>query len=383
MFRLILKNTLRKRLRTILTLFAVIVAIVAFGFLRTIVDAWYSGVKASSSHRLVVRNAVSLVTPLPISYKDKIKNLDNVTQVTYGNWFGGIYRSEKDFFPNFVVDVKSYLELYPEYVLTSQERDTFIKDRRGCIAGRKLAEQFGWKVGDIITLRGTIFPGEWQLIIRGIYKGRDKNVDETLLLFHWDYLNENLKRTRPWRADQVGFFIVGIKDPHNASEIIHEIDEMFKNSIAETLTETEKAFQMGFVFMTEAILNAIKLVSYVIIMIILGVTTNTMSMSVRERTWEYMTLKAIGFGGRHILILILGESLLITLIGGIAGIILTFPAASIFVSKMGTLLPIFNIETETLLLDLVLSIIVGVVAGLFPLLRIMKLPVYEGLRRVA
>lgn len=368
-------------MQTFLTIFAVIVAIVAFGFLRTIVDAWYSGVRASSSHRLVVRNATSLVTPLPLSYKDKIKNIDNVTSVTYGNWFGGVYRSEKNFFPNFVVEPDSYLELYPEYVLTPEERDAFIRDRRGCIVGRKLAKEFNWKVGDIITLKGTIFPGEWQLVIRGIYRGKDKNVDETLLLFHWDYLNENLKKTRPWRADQVGFYIIGIRDPYYAPETIEKIDGMFRNSFAETLTETERSFQMSFVFMTEAILNAIKLVSYVIIIIILGVTANTMSMSVRERIWEYSTLKAIGFDAFDISLLILGESILLTTIGGIAGIILTFPASKIFVDQMGTLLPIFNIEIKTIILDLVLSILVGILAGLPPLIKIINISVYEGLRR--
>lgn len=382
LLKLLFKNAFRQRLRVILTIIATTIAILAFGFLRTIVDAWYSGVEASSPKRLVTRNAISLTTPLPISYKDKIKKVRGVRLVSYGNWFGGIYISEKNFIPNFAVDAATYLELYPEYVLSAEEKKAFLKDRKGCVAGRKVAEEFSWKIGDTIMLKGTIFPGEWEFTLTGIYRGLTPNTDETQLFFHFDYLNERLKKIYPQRADHVGFFLIGIDDPRRAAEISLEIDSLFKNSLAETLTETEKAFQLGFVAMTEAILITIKLVSYVIIAIILAIVANTMSMNVRERLSEYAVMKTMGFSWPHISILVFGESLVITTLGAIIGIMLTFPAAKIFVDAMGTLLPVFNITARTLILDLIISILVGLSAGLMPAWKAVRVPVQRALTRI-
>uniref|UniRef100_UPI002638FD4D ABC transporter permease n=1 Tax=Geobacter sp. TaxID=46610 RepID=UPI002638FD4D len=263
--RLVIRNAFRHKLRTILTIVGVAVAVLAFGLLRTLVDLWYAGVEASSASRLVTRNAISLVFPLPISYKDRIRQVRGVKEVSWGNWFGGIYREEKNFFPNFAIEPRGYLEMYPEYVIPDDQRSAFIHDRRGCVVGRKTAERFGWKIGDTVTLRGTIFPGQWEFVIRGIYRGARKNTDETQLFFHWEYLNETVKKTIPRRADQVGFYLIELKKPEEAAEVSLAVDALFRNSLAETLTETEKAFQLSFVSMTEAIMIAIKIVSYVVI----------------------------------------------------------------------------------------------------------------------
>jgi len=252
--KIILRNAFRNKLRTLLTVLGITTAILAFGLLRTMVGTWYSGVKASSATRLVTRNAVSLVFPLPISYLQKIRQLDGVESVSYGNWFGGIYIDEKNFFPNFVVEPKAYLHLYPEFILPDDEQEDFVMDRRGCVVGRKIAERFGWKIGDIITLKGTVFPGNWDLVLRGIYRGRDKTIDETQFFFHWDYLNERIKQLMPRRAEQVGFYIVGVSRAELAPQVALNIDAMIKNSIAETMTETEKAYQQGFVAKTTALL---------------------------------------------------------------------------------------------------------------------------------
>jgi putative ABC transport system permease protein len=280
--RLIFKNSFRHKLRTSLTILGVTIAILAFGLLRTVISAWYAGVEASSASRLVTRNAVSLVFPLPLSYKEKIRQVDGVKRVSYGTWFGGIYIDEKNFFANYAVEPKVYLEMYPEFVIPPDQRAAFLRDRKGAVAGRKLAERYGWKTGDIITLKGTIFPGNWDFVLRGIYKGRDRTVDETAFFFQWDYLNEALKKAgRTW-ADQVGWYMVEINDPGIAAEVSLRIDKMFKNSLAETLTETEKAFQLSFISMTEAIVIAIRLVSFVIIFIIMAVVANTMAMTARD-----------------------------------------------------------------------------------------------------
>jgi len=305
-----------------------------------------------------------------------------VTLVSWGNWFGGVYIEEKNFFPNFAVDPRSFLALYPEYIIPDLQRATFLNDRKGAVAGRKVAEKFGWKVGDTVTLKGTIFPGNWEFTIRAIYRGKDRSVDETQFFFHWDYLNETIKKTAARRADQAGYYIIGIANPNLAGEVSTTIDATFKNSLAETLTETEKAFQMSFVSMTEAILIAIQLVSIVIIVIIMAVVANTMAMTARERIGEYAVFKTLGFGGGFIAVLIFGESLFISLTGTALGIGLTFPVAEAFHDYLGTYFPIFFVEKETVFMDIAAGFMVGIVAALFPTWRAVKIRIADGLRRI-
>jgi len=380
--KLILRNAFRHKLRAILTVVGVAVAILAFGLLRTLVGLWYLGVESSSSTRLISRNAISLVFSLPIAYHDRIRQVSGVTNVASANWFGGIYINEKNFFPNFAVEPKPYLELYPEFVLSPEESRAFIFDKRGAIAGRKLATKYGWKPGDQITLKGTIFPGQWEFILRGIYRGAQKSTDETQFLFHWDYLNETLKKTIPRRADQAGIYVVGVARPEQAAEVAQAIDKTFKNSLAETLTETEKAFQLGFVSMTEAIMIAIQIVSYVVIVIIMVVAANTMAMTARERISEYATMKTLGFGPWHIAWIVFGESLIIAVAGGLVGIALTFPASHWIETTLSQYFPVFIISPVTILMQFLAALLVGVVAGIFPTWRGATIRIADGLRRI-
>ena len=337
--KILLRNSLRHPLRSSLTVLAVAVAILSFGLLRTVVDAWYAGVEASSAARLVTRSSISLIIPLPLAYAPRIRQVEGVARVSWGNWFGGIYQDEKNFFPNFAVEPFGYLDLYPEMVLTDEELAAFRRERTACVVGRKTAARFGWKLGQTITLRGTIYPGDWPMTIRGIFRGRDKTADESPLLFHWEYLNEGIKRVWPGAADSVGWYLVGVKDPDRAAEVSAAIDGLFKNSLAETLTETEKAFNLGFISMTEAIITMIRLVSLAVIAIIMVVAANTMAMTARERMSEYATFKALGFDGFHIGVLVWGESLTLTAAGGALGMALTFPAARYFESQARPVLP--------------------------------------------
>ena len=382
LLKLLLRNAFRHKLRAGLTICGICVAILAFGLLRTVVSAWYAGVDASSSTRLVTRNAISLIFPLPLSYKDKIRGVEGVKMVSLGNWFGGIYIEEKNFFANFAVDSKTYLDLYPEFVIPPEQKLSFLKDRKGCVVGSKLAKRFGWKPGDTIVLRGTIFPGNWEFILQAVYKGKNKTIDESQFFFHWDYLNETMKKVQPRRADQVGFYIIGTSSPDIAASTSKSVDSLFKNSFAETLTETEKAFQMSFIALSQTILTVIQLVSLVIIVIILAVVANTMAMSVRERMSEYAVFKTLGFGGFYLSILILGESLLITAIGCATGIIATFPAADAFARAVGDFFPIFNISSRTIYFDILAALIVGVIAAIFPIWRAVSVPIASGLGRV-
>ena len=380
---LVLRNALRHKLRTVLTMVGIIVAITAFGLLRTIVDAWYAGANASSSARLVTRSSVSLVFPLPLTYAQKIRQIPGVRSVSWAQWFGGVYVSERNFFPQFAIDAPSYLAMYPEFILSPEERKAFLTDRKGAIVGRKLADRHGWKVGDQIPLRGTIYGGNWSFTLRGIYDGADKGTDLSTMFFHWDLLNETIKKMYPRRADTTGVFIEQLADPAQAAEVSAAIDATFKNSLAETLTETEKAFQLSFVSMTEAILLAIQAVSFVVIVIIMAVMANTMAMTARERGAEYATLKALGFPNGFVAMLIFGESIGIALAGGAVGIALTFPLASAFAEQTGTLFPIFFVSEGTVLMQLGAAALVGVVAAVFPAWSTARVRIVDGLRAVA
>ena len=366
-----------------LTMVGLVVAICAFGLLRTIIDAWYAGVEGTSSTRLVTRNAISLTFPLPLNYAERLKTVEGVTGISWSNWFGGVYITERNFFPQFAIEPASYLSLYPEYILKEEEKKAFILDRQGAIVGRKLANQFGWKIGDQIPIRGTIYPGTWTFTLRGIWDGVDAKTDESQLLFHWQFLSESVRKNIGKRADYVGVYIVRINEPNNAPIISERIDAQFKNSLAETLTETEKAFQLGFVSMSEAILVAINAVSFVIVIIIMAVMANTMTMTARERLAEYATLKALGFSPGFVVKLLFGESLVIALIGGGLGLLVTLPIAASFAKAVGTLFPVFVVSNTTMALQILASVTVGVVAAAWPAWKMSRINIVNGLRHVA
>ena len=383
--KLILRNTLRHKLRTGLTVLGIVVAIVAFGLLRTVVDAWYAGAEGSSETRLVTRNAISLTFSLPISYQERIKKIQGVTGITHASWFGGVYVTEKNFFPQFAVDAKTYFNIYSEYIIPPKDLTAFTKDRKGCVVGRKLADVHGFKIGDTVPIRGTIYPGTWKFTVRAIYDGAEAKTDTAQFFFHWDYLNEERKKNSldlESKTNWVGVYAVNISEPDEAAQISGKIDKLFKNSPAETLTETEKAFQLGFVSMTEAIVVAIRIVSYVIILIILAVMANTMAMTARERTGEYATLKALGFSPYFISGLIYGESMIISYIGTVIGILVTFPIAAMFSEKVGTLFPVFDVSLETVYLQVFTAFLIGIVAAILPAYRSSQIQIVDGLRNI-
>jgi putative ABC transport system permease protein len=382
--KLIFKNIFRHHLRSALTIAGLVVAILAFGLLQTVVNAWYAGVDMASANRLVTRNAISLVFPMPVYYRERIKAIDGVTAVAVSNWFGGIYKDQSfnNFFAQFAVDHDNFFNLYPEFIIKPDELLAFKKDRRGALVGRLIASQHGFKVGDTIPLKGAIYPGNWELIVRGIYEPKDETTVTRQLYFHWDYLNEEMKKRFPRRAEQAGVFVVQIADPSRAAEISLRIDNEFRNSLAETLTETEKAFSLGFVAQTEAIVTAVKIVSFVVILIIFAVVANVMAMTARERLAEYATLKALGFSPGFIAALIVGESVLLTAIGGALGIGLTFPVAAGFKAMMGSMFPVFHVTAGTVAMQVAAAAVVGFAAGLVPSIRASRVRIVQGLRHV-
>jgi len=382
LLKLLLKNAFRHKLRTTLTMVGLVVAICAFGLLRTIVDAWYAGVEGSSSTRLVTRSNISLTFPLPLNYAQRLRAVEGVRQVSWANWFGGVYITERNFFPQFAVDPATYLPLYPEYRLPDEQKLAFFRDRQGAVVGRKLADKFGWKLGDAIPLRGTIYPGTWTFTLRGIWDGAEARTDESQMLVHWGYINEAIRQRFKGRADAVGVYILGIDEPQNAATVGRRVDALFANSLAETMTETEAAFQLSFVSMSEAILVAVQAVSFIIVLIIMAVMANTMTMTARERLAEYATLKALGFSPGFVVRLLFGESLLIAALGGVAGLLLTLPLAALFRSAVGTLFPVFQVSGLTMALQLAAALGVGAVAAAWPAWKMSRIDIVAGLRHV-
>lgn len=382
LLKFILRNVLRHKVRAGLTVLGLAVALVAFGVLSTVVDAWYAAADKAAPTRLVTRNGVSLAFPLPLNYRDRIRAVDGVRSVSHSTWFGGVYRNPKNFFAQFAIEPASYLALYPEFLLRDDELRAFLRDRKGAIIGRKLANTYGLKLGDSLPLRGTIFPGNWEFTVRAIYDGAKANTDTSQMLFHWQYLNETIKARAQGDADQVGVFLVDIHDARRAAEISRAIDRLFVNSLAETLTETEKAFHLSFVAMAEALIMAIRLVSFVVIAIILAVVANTMAMTARERLAEYATLKTLGFGPGFVSVLVFGESLAVAAAGGLAGIALTFPVARLFASQTGTLFAIFEVSAETVAMQAGCALAVGLGAALLPARRAVTVRIADGLRAI-
>lgn len=381
--KLIFKNAFRHKLRTALTILGIGIAVIAFGLLRTVVTAWSAGVEASAVDRLMVRHAVSFIFPLPYAYHDKIAGVPGISEVSYANWFGGTYIDKNQFFARMAVDAQTFFDVYPEFLLTGTELEDFKRERSACILGKSIATKYNLKVGDLITLEGDIYPGQWEFVIRGIYQPRFTSTDASQMFFQWNYLNERIRQDFPVRANEVGWYIVKIANPDDASVISEKIDALFKNSPAETKTETERAFQQGFLSSTSAIITAMNAMSFVIIGIIMLVLANTMIMSARERTREFAVFKALGFSAFHLISLIMGESLFISMLGGGFGLALTFPITKGFESAVPKgFFPVFQVEPITIILALSAVILIGVAAAIFPLQRALATKIVDGFRFV-
>jgi len=380
--RLALRNAFRARLRSILTPLGLVIALVAFGLLQTVVGAWNAGVEMASATRVVTRSAISLTFSLPLYYRDRIRAVEGVRRVASSQWFGGVWRDEKSFFAQFAVDAGNFFPIYPEFVFKPGEFSDLLRDRQGCVVGRQLADLYGFKVGDRLPIRGTIYPGNWEFNIRAIYDGRDSSTITRQMYFHFDYLNEYLKLKSPSRANRVGVFVMELADPDRVADVAHEIDSQFRNSLAETLTESERSFQLSFLSMFGTIVRIVSGVSYVVVVIILAVTANTMAMTARERLSEYATLKALGFGPAFVARLILAESVLLCAIGGAIALILTRPVAAAFHRATPGVFARFDVSPETLHLQAACALAVGLIAALAPMARASHIRIVDGLRHV-
>jgi putative ABC transport system permease protein len=374
---LVLANLKRKKVRTTLTIGSFAAALFLFGLLIAVRGAFNQGVEVAGVDRLIIINRVSLIQPLPISYRDQILQVPGVKAVTYATWFGGIYQDEKNFFPQYVIDSETWRAMYPEFLVPDAEWKEFAKDRQGCIAGEATAKRFGWKIGDRIPIRGTYIPGVWEFNLRGIYRGTRPDDDTTQFWLRRDYFEE--KAPAYWKG-LVGWYVVKVANPDDAVKVVAAIDERFANSPWETKTETEKAFAASFVKQIGNIEFLILTIGSVVFFTLLLVTGNTMAIAVRERTGELAVFKTVGFSDTLVLRLVLGESLLLAIIGGALGIVaakLVAPGLSGFLYGNRVFLPASNLAV-----GLVLALVVGTLAGALPAISAMRLKVVDALRRV-
>ncbi len=383
LLRLLLRNSLRHKLRSVLTLIGVGVAVMAFALLQTVVTAWHAGVEASAANRLITRHAVSFVFPLPLAYRDRIAQVPGVNQVTYAIWFSGVYIDKNQFFARLAVDADSFFDVYPEFVIAPDQFEAFKRERNACIIGVDIARRYNLKIGDLMTLEGDVYPGQWEFVVRGIYQPRDQTTDPSSMMFHYKYVDERVRQDNPDRAGEIGWYIVRIDDPASSARISQDIDNLFANSRAETKTETERAFQQGFLSSASAVITAMNVMSFVIIGIILLVVGNTMVVSARERTHEFAVLKALGFSGRQLFLLLAGESMILSIAGSALGLAVTVPAVLGFQSALPKgWFPIFYIKPQTIAIGCAAGVAVGLIASLIPLRRVLTTRIVEGLRYV-
>jgi putative ABC transport system permease protein len=379
---LIWSNLKRKKLRTLLTILSVLVAFVLFGFLCSIKEALTGGVQMAGADRLIVRHKVSIIQLLPESYKARMERIPGVVLVSHQTWFGGIYQDPKNFFMQCPVPPEEFCEMTPEFIIPPEQKKAWLQTRTGAVVGRKTAEKFHWKIGDKVPIQTSIWAQKdgnhtWEFDIVGIYDGKEKSTDTTSLLFRYDYFDE----ARSNGKGMVGWYSVRVKDPARAAETAKLVDKEFENSDAETKTEPEGAFvqawanQIGNIeLMVVAILGAV----FFTILLVAG---NTMSQAVRERTGELGVLKAIGFTNGQIVMLVLIESCLLSMLGGCLGLGLAWALIS-HGDPTGGLLPLFFFPGRDLVLGLGLSVVLGLVTGIFPALQAMHLRVTDALRRM-
>jgi putative ABC transport system permease protein len=383
--KLVFKNATRHKLRTILTILGMAIAITAFGFIRTVVTAWSAGVSATSDNRMIVRHSVSFIFPLPMAYRDQLARVPGVSAVSFACWFQGQYKDPNDwknFFPRMAVDAETFFDLYSEFVVPPAQFEVFKRERNACIVGAKIAREQGFKIGDVVTVEGDIYPGRWEFVVRGIYAGKDETTDETQLFFHYAYLDERLRQEAPARAGYVGWYVLRVASPGDMPAVARTIDDNNLNSRASTKTETEREFTQSFVSLSSAILNSLTAASYVIIAVILIVLANTILMSARERTVEYAILKTLGFSRLHIAGLVIGEAFLIAILGCAIGLALTFPSTAGLAKQFPTFFPVVNVEVLTILLATGVALLAAIVASLFPTVRALRTRIVEGLRAV-
>lgn len=383
------RNLSRNRFRTGLTVLGVVVAMLAFLALRTVIYSWTVAAEVAPKDRLVTRNKVTFIMPLPKHYVERVKQTPGVKATTFANWFGGRDpNNEREMFSTLAVDTNTIFEVYTEMKVPEEQLATWKQDRTGAIVGDVIAKKMGWKLGDKVTLISGIYfappDSPWTFTIRGIYAATARSVDRSTFMFHWNYLNDRVPEIA---RDQAGWLISRVTDPSQTANISQAIDRMFDDRDIQTASQDERSFNASFLASFSAVLKAIDIVSIVILCIMMLVLGNTIAMGVRERTNEYGVLRALGFSRNYLATLVVGESVSAGIVGGVAGVALAYPLIENGIGRwleenMGMYFPFFRIAPGTALLALAFAVTLSAVAALIPAWRVTQLDVIDALRRV-
>jgi putative ABC transport system permease protein len=381
-----LRNLSRNKLRTVLTVLGGAVAILTFVALRTVLSSWSAAADFAAKDRIATRHKVSFVISMPKRYIDDIRAVPGVQQATFMNWFGG--KNPKDpnqFFASLAVEPDKVLNVMDEMVVPADQKQRWLEDKKGAVVGDVLAKQLGVKVGDRITLQGSIYPGDWEFNIVGIYTATRKSVDRSTFMFHWNYLNDSLPAAR---KDEIGWITTRVDDPGRGPAVAAAIDKLFDDKDVQTVTMSERAMNLSFLGMLSAILGALDVISLIILLIMMMIVGNTIAMGVRERTREYGVLRALGFRPGHIRLFIIGEAVVLGLLAGGVGLALSYPMVELGIGRfleenMGAWFPYFRISSMTAGLAVVLAVGLATVAAILPSRRAARLSVTDALRRVA
>lgn len=377
---LALKSAKRSVRRTLLTVLSVAIAVFLFCSLRAVLDGFNAGAEGSSSTRIVTIRSTSLMFQMPTSHLETIRSIPGVREVGYASWFGGIYKDPRNFFGQIAID-DGYFRLYPEILLTPEEKEAYLADRTGCIVGDGLAKTYGFKVGDKITLKvGIPLYGQqdYSFNVRGIYRSGGGAVDNQTMMFHWKYLDE-----RSVQQGLVGWFVTEVANPDQAAQVANAIDQKFANSSYETKTDTEREFQASFVSMFGNLNLLLGSIALAVVITTLFVAGNTMAMSVRERTTEIAVMRTLGFPAATIFLLIAGEALMMSIVGGVVGVGLARLIVSPTLLPPGGLMPEISVKPANMLVGAGLSVLIGLLAGAIPATMAARLKIVDALRRVA
>jgi putative ABC transport system permease protein len=374
---LLLGNLRRRKIRTVLTIGSFAVALFLFGILFALRAGFRQGVDVAGADRLIVMGT-SLMNMLPLPYLQRLERIPGVEHVAHATWFGGIYQDPKNFFVQFAIDPELWRKVYPEYVIDEGEWARFAADRQGVVLGAKLAERFGWEVGDRIPLMPPSYLGDtmWDFNVRGIYHGDQPGADEGQFWMQYDYIQEN---GPDYFRGIVGFYMVKLADPDDAARVAEAIDTEFANSSNETRTQSESAFAAGWMAQMGNIEFLVLAIGSVVFFTLLLITGNTMAIAVRERTNELAVLKAVGYSDRFVLGLVLVESALIAVVGGAVGLLLAGGVVEQDITQ--GLIPLY-VPDGTLVGGLAVAVATGLLAGLLPAVSAMRLNVVDALRRV-
>jgi putative ABC transport system permease protein len=382
---LVWRNLMRRKIRTFITIMTIMVAFMLFGGLMAIRAAFSMGVDVAGADRLMMIHKVSIIQSLPRSYGDRIRSMEGVTELSHANWFGGYFQEPSNFVQSMAVDPESWLRMYPEFEVPEEQKKAWFGNRVGAVIGSDLAKRLNWKVGDRVPLLAPIYQvakdGPWEFTIDGIYDSSKQGVDKTQFFFHYEYLNEVMRKI-PGLADQVGWYVFRVADPSTSDQLAKRIDGMFANSSAETKTATEKAFVSDFAKQIGDIGSIMMAIAGIVMFFILFVAGNAMAQSVRERINELGVLKTLGFGDGRILALVLLESTTIAIVGGGLGLLISWSFIRAVGDPTGGLLPIFHFPPRDLILGALLVFVLGIGTGMIPALQASRLKIVDALRRV-